>query len=745
MTTKETLHLPAMHGTAEIWRDAWGIPHVRAGTDHDAFAALGWVHAQDRLFQMESTVRKAVGRWSEWVGAAGLAGDRLARIMNAETAARRDVDNLGDEARGLLDSYAVGVNGFIAQGQFPPEFAILSCRPTAWEPWHSIAVMRQTGFLLGAVWMKLFRAAALPIVGADTVAKLRYDDGGNDRLCLPWSTDAARWQMDIDALRPSIEALLTEVEPGPSAGGSNSWVVGGALTPHGHPILMGDPHRELETPAMYAQAHVKSESFDVIGLTVPGVPGFPHVAHNAHVAWCVTVACMDLHDFYIEHFRQQGSEVRTAQGWEPTRRRTETIQVRDAAPVVVEVFETSHGPVVSGDPRSGLGIALRSAQFLDSDRSIDCLLRMLRARNVQALREATRGWGLVDHNLVAADIDGNIAHWVRARVPQRPRANGWLPVPGWLAEHEWQGIVPFDDMPGALNPPEHRIVTANNRVTADRDTPYLSTDCYPPHRARRIAERLEALETRSASAMEAIFADDLSLPARLFIEKLTALRIADPAASALRARIVHWDGHMDRHSHAASAYACLRLQLTEVVVQWSGLNGMAEASPSGATLGSTAALNQLWWIVPALLREDDTCLLGSRSWNDALAEALLRESLLTRSAAAWGDLHLPAVKHPLATMAPQFADRLNPPSAPIGGDADTVMATGFTPAAGLATTFSALARYSFDLADWNDCRWIVFQGASGIPGDAHALDQNAAWASNATIPMLFDWSRITDD
>ncbi|MDB5816464.1 MAG: penicillin amidase, partial [Rhizobacter sp.] len=508
--------------------------------------------------------------------------------------------------------------------------------------------------------------------------------------------------------------------------------------------LMGDPHRELETPALYAQAHVKGASFDVIGLSVPGVPGFPHVAHNQHVAWCVTVACMDLHDFYIEHFRDEGREVRTSSGWEETRLRVETIHVRGAEPVVIEVFETAHGPVVSGDPRAGLAIALKSAQFLDSDRSIDCLLRMLRARDVQSLREATRGWGLIDHNLVAADTSGNIAHWVRARVPERPRENGWLPVPGWLSKHEWSGVVAFEDMPAAVNPPEHRIVTANNRVTADRATPYLSTDCYPPHRARRIAVRLVGLDTLSADAMEAIFADDLSLPGQLFIEKMATLPVEEPAARKLRDLVAAWDGHMDRQSAAASAYACVRLQLTSVVAEWSGLAKLADASASGATLGATAAVNHLWWIVPALLRDDDACLLAGRTWSDALLEALHRESLLTRSATPWGDLHRPLVKHPLTILAPTLAPTLDAPSATIGGDADTVMASGFTPAAGLATTVSSMARYVFDLGDWNACRWIAFQGASGVPGDAHRLDQNAAWAEVRTVPMLYDWAIITN-
>ncbi|MBB5696493.1 penicillin acylase family protein [Muricoccus pecuniae] len=724
----------------DIWRDAWGIPHIRAANDRDAFAGLGFAHAQDRLWHMEMMRRKAVGRWAEWVGESGVASDRLARIVGAEAAALRDFAALGDEAQSMLEAYAAGVNAFLAlPGELPLEYRLLGAAPERWEPWHSIAVMRQIGFLMGSVWMKLLRAAALPVLGPEHVGKLRYDDGGCELLCTPWAAEAARPGMPLAELREAIADLLRTGAPDLTAGGSNNWALSGTRTASGRPVLMGDPHRELEVPAMYSQAHIAGATFDAIGLTVPGVPGFPHVAHNGAVAWCVTVSFMDLHDLYLEVFREDGLEVRTPGGWEAVRQRRETIRVRGRDDVALTVTETRHGPVIAGDPRSGHALALRSAQFDAPDRSFDCLPRMLRAGGVEALREATRGWGLIDHNMVAADTAGAIAHWVRAIVPDRPRANGWLPVPGWVAEHDWRGEVPFEHMPHQIDPSSGIIVTANNRVVADRGWPYLSTDCHPPHRARRIVARLEALERPDMGAMEAIFGDVESLPARLFRDRLIPLDLSGPVA-ALRDRIVAWDGAMRGASEEAAAYSRLRLHATRLVAR---LSSLSDPLPHhGSLMASSAILTHLWWAVPTLLRDDDTALLGGQDWAGVLREALEETAGDGADGAAWETLHVPRPRHPLSSLFPDSAALLDPPCAPVGGDCDTVMATGYHAGEGLRATYSSLARYAFEPGDWDACRWIVFQGVSGHHDSRHRSDQNKIWASVEMVPMLYRWDRI---
>jgi len=599
--------------------------------------------------------------------------------------------------------------------------------------------MRQIGFLMGSVWLKLLRAAALPVIGAEMALQLRYDDSGEDLLCMPQGAAAKRLEADLVALRPAIMELLATAKPDLTGGGSNNWAISGVLSGTGRPVLMGDPHRELEVPTIYTQAHIACDVFDVVGITVPGVPGFPHVAHNGKVAWCVTHAFMDIHDLFIERFRSEGGEALFRDQWEPTSRRTEQIRVRGGAPAEVEIWETRHGPVVVGDPRSGSALVLRSVQFAETDTSFDCLPRMLKSATVQALFDAVDDWGLIDHNLVAADTEGHVGHRVRAKVPARPRANGWLPVPGWTGEHEWEGMIPSAELPRSIDPPGHRIITANNRVVADGIGPYLCTDCHPPHRARRIAERLDQLARPTLDTMEPIYADVLSIPALMVKERLQGLAFTG-AAEEVRRAIVGWDGQMVADAVAPASYVRLRLALTRIVAQASGLGDIV-CTPKTTLLGPAAIVSQLWWVVPSLLRANDTRWLGGMSWDEALERAA-QQAGASADAALWGDLHAPVLQHPLSPVFPEAAHRLDMTCATIGGDNDTVFATGLMAGEGLATKYSALVRHSFDVGAWENCRWIVFQGASGDIGGTHRSDQNQAWAANQTIPMLYDWSAI---
>lgn len=743
MTGENIREIRGLRETVGVWRDPWGIPHIDAESDHDAFVALGYVHAQDRLWQMEMLRRKAVGRWAEWKGEDAVFGDKLARRLGGARVARRDYAAAGPEAKQMLDSYALGVNAYIEScGQVPVEYRLLGVQPEAWQPWHSIAVMRQIGFLMGSFWMKLFRAAALARVGSGNIGKLRYDDGGNELFCLPPGATGKRWNIALEALEPAIEELLKFAPHDATGGGSNNWAVDGGHTHSGRAILMGDPHRELEVLSMYTQAHLRSPGFDVVGLTIPGVPGFPHVGHNEHVAWCVTVAFVDMHDLYIEEFRADGAEYRTSSGWASSERHTESIGVRGACDASVHVVETQHGPVIIGDPAAGTAIVLKSVQFAETDHSFDCLPRMQRALNVEALFEATRGWGLIDHNLVAADTTGSIGHRVRGKVPDRSRANGWLPVPGWIDAHEWRGFVPFEAMPSSIDPEGGLIVTANNRVAGDVEWPYLSTDCIPPHRARRITERLSGLKVLSIESMKPVFGDIVSIPARLLQDRLARLDVAEPGAAALRETIVGWDGRMDAQSVAATAYSRLRVRVVEIVAEASGLVPPAIDGPWRAWMDASTAITHLWWIVPALLRDDDTALLGGRQWADVLVEALRREGAAEPAASIWSDVHAPMLVHPLSSVFPESADMLNLACVAVGGDGDTVLATAFNAGQGLQAVYSSLARYAFDVGVWKNCEWIAFQGVSGHPADRHRGDQNRAWGSLEMVPMLYDWDDI---
>ncbi len=739
-----TVRLPGLTDDVEVHRDEWGIPHVRARSSDDAFFAQGYVHAQDRLFQMDAARRKMEGRWAEWVGPAGVPADALARRLGVAAACRRDLDVANDETQAMLTAYAAGVNASLAGlDRLPMEYGLLGVEPEAWEPWHSIAAMRQRGYLMGSVWFKLWRAAAVRAVGPDRVGLLRYDDGGSDRLCIPPGADAERWVAALEDLAPALEAMAALADADATGGGSNNWAVSGSRTASGRPLLAGDPHRAFEMPGMYTQTHLACDDFDAIGLTVPGVPAFPHFAHNGSVAWSVTHAFADIHDLYVDLFSPDAGRYRFRDGWRPTDVRSERILVAGADPVDIEVVGTHHGPVVAGDPAQGAALTLRSMQFAETDRSFDCLLPMLRARTAAGLFDACEGWGLIDHNLVAADTTGSIGHLVRAVVPRRPRINGWLPVPGWTGEHDWDGMIPFEAMPRTSDPARGYLATANNRVVEDSaEGDYLMTDCHPSYRARRVEDRLSGLPAATAEDMRAISADVQSLSAPVFQRLLASVDVPDPRCAALRDLVVDWDARMAADSVAAGEYTAVRWALAAVLTERSGL-GAVERDPIVVPMQpGVDPANQLWWALPGLVRADDTSLLGGWTWTQAAAEAL-RRTVDDVDGAPWADRHPVAFSHPLAAAFPGEAGRLNPPGAHVGGDNETVLANGCYSSTGTRAVYGAVARYVFDVGNWDDSSWVVVTGASGDPDDPHHLDQHRLWAAGETVPMRYDWTAIT--
>ena len=726
-----------------LYRDEWGIPHVRAQSVHDVFVGQGYAHAMDRLWQMDASRKQMEGRWAEWVGAAALPADRLARRVRAAAASIRDYQALGADARAMVDAYAAGVNAYLSSHPAPPEYELVASAPEPWEGWHCIAAMRHRGYLMGSLWFKLWRAAALGAVSADDLVKLRYDDGGADRLCIPPGTDASRWIAGLADLREPIRALSLLAASADVDGGSNNWALAPGRTTTGRPILAGDPHRAFELPGMYAQMHLGCDQFDVIGLAIPGVPAFPHFAHNDQVAWCVTHAFADIHDLYVEQFdRAEPSRYRHRGDWLAATTAVEDIKVRGAAPAPVEIVETIHGPVVAGNPAHGFALTLKSVQFFDLDRSFDCLLPMLRASSVDSLFQAVRGWGLIDHNLVAADTGGHIGHLVRAAVPRRPAVNGWLPVPGWTGEYEWDGVIAAGQLPRTDDPARGYIVTANNRVvTAIPETgDYFCTDAHAPYRARRIEQLIDELGPASPQDMPGIHRDDLSAPAQLFQAALADVAPASAAARAIRDVVMGWDGRMSPGSAAAACYSRLRWALARIVGRRSGLAAAGRAGRLQLP-GGVSAVSHLWWVLPALLRSGDLALTGGRTWAELLAEALEEVAGEPRDV-PWGQLHTATLTHPLTPLLPGAPAWLSPAGAGVGGDNETVWATGCRAESGTAAVYGAVARYVFDVGNWDDCTWVVVGGASGDPASPHYADQHQAWSSCALIPMLYDWDVI---
>ncbi len=726
-----------MRGSVEILRDELGIPHVRAESLGGAFFGQGFTCAQDRLWQMEHDRRRASGRWAEVVGPIAVGRDAFLRRMGLARSAVRDLAALRADTREMFDAYAAGVNAFLASGApLPAEYALTGISPEPWEAWHCIAVYKIRHAFMGPLYRKLWRGALLREHGPELLAAIYA--GAAETLSVPPGEDHREPALLPAELATGVEALGA-LEPGDGA--SNHWALAGSRTASGKPLVAGDPHRPLELPNVYWQNHVRCVGFDAIGLSFAGVPGFPHFGHNAQVAWCITHGMADDQDLFVE--RLGARELALAE------RRTETVSVRGAAPAEVEILTTARGPVVLGGTHVGLGIALRWTTLVEPDSSFDCFLPMLAATSAAKLEDAMRAWVTPCNNLISADVAGSIRYRFRGRVPVRDPSNRWSPVPGESSAHAWRGYVPFDVLPAVADPPSGMLAAANNRP-AGAAAPYLGVDFSGASRVRRIFARLESLHEATVADMASIHADDLSLVAPLFVRALDGVEPASERAREALALLRAWDAHLAGDSVGAALYVAFREQLTFLAGGALGLTG-----PILGVLGEAAAaperLAMVWNAIPPLLsarfapREAHTAF----DWKALCAQAFERalaflEARLGPKLSEWrfARVHRTFAWHPSAIDL-EAARRLRPPpSVPMGGDGDTVLCGATVPGFSLRATAVSVARYVFDLSDWERSGWVVPHGVSGDPASPHYTDQLLAWAELRLLPMRYDWRGI---
>jgi penicillin amidase len=755
---------PAVKGIdrpIDILRDPEGIPHVRAQSSHDAFFGQGWVHAEDRLFQMEYDRRRAHGRWAEWVGPTGVENDRLFRRFRLDASARIDWEHASADTRAMLQAFADGVNAFIeSTARWGAEFDAVGARPDPWQPWDSIVVFKVRHLDMGPWKAKLWRARLLRHLGPELAAELTRPPQPHPMVIVP-PGEVYRGER-VDALRDmerhvSAMALVPGATSGGNAPqGSNNWALGGRRTASGKPLVAGDPHRALDVPNVYYQNHIACPEWDAIGLSFPGVPGLPHFGHNARVAWCVTHGMADYQDLYIERFDSSDPRRYEFRGeWREADVRRERIDVRGGEPIEIETVATHHGPIVVGDPRHGHAIACAYSAITGVNTTFDTFVPMLRAQSAAAIDAAMRPWVEPVNNFVFADVDGHIGYRARGHVPVRSSANAWIPVPGWTGEHEWRGMIPFEEMPALRDPDCGFIATANSLVAGAGYPHYIGLDYVPDFRTRRVVARIEPLEKATVDDMAAIHADRVCLPARELVEVLTGAlgkgsSAGDDTAAAL-ARLAAWDGVVDKDAVAPTIYEAFRERLTRDLLT-PMLGALASEAFAAVPGGGVAHMIRFKARLAALIRENDRRLLPPGSdWPAVLSRALggavaeLRASLgPDMNAWTWGRVHVTRPVHPLVAGFPDLAKTLNPPAVAISGDGETVNAAGYVPGAGYHVALTSVARYAFDLADWEQSGWVVPHGASGHADSRHWADQMRAWAECRLLPMRYEWRAIED-
>ncbi|HVJ10106.1 MAG TPA: penicillin acylase family protein, partial [Burkholderiales bacterium] len=511
-------------------RDRHGIPHIYASSLEDAHFALGFVHAQDRLWQMEMNRRIGAGRLSEVLGAAALETDRFMRTLGLRGVAEANLRHYDAETRRLLDAYAAGVNAFLEQRPvLPPEFWLLGITPEPWSAIDSVLWTKVMAWDLGSNW----RSELLRMRLSRTLSTERIQE-----FLPPYPGDVAPRLPDLKALYSGVEK-----KPAPDKvfsgteflGGSNSWAVSGSRSASGKPLLANDPHLGLTAPPVWYFAHLHAPGMDAIGGSLPGVPAII-VGRNDRIAWGLTASYADVQDLYLERLDAAFTQ------------REEVIKVKGAADENLTVRVSRHGPVISDVMRvaleaapRGYAVAMAWTALDDDDLTMQAALKISRARDWKGFLAGARDLHSPPQGATYADADGNIGFIAAGRVPLRKPANdlrGLAPVPGWDARYDWTGYLPFDELPRAFNPPGGSVVLANHKLVPPGYRHHISYEWQPPYRARRIEALLKG--PQDLSSFKRIQNDVVSLAARELLPRFIAAA-PDHDVSKLLSK---WDGTM---------------------------------------------------------------------------------------------------------------------------------------------------------------------------------------------------------
>ncbi len=763
--------LAGIQRPVEVLRDRWGIAHVYAQTVDDLFFAQGFVAAQDRLWQMEVWRRIAEGRLAEVAGPDYVARDTFARLLAYRGDMEAEWRSYAPDARRLIEAFVRGVNAQIAYvsadpARLPIEFQLAGFRPEPWTP--STVLARMAGYIMTRnARTEVQRARLASRVGIDRVPTLMpldppapltvpegldLDDISDEVLRLAAGADASvRWP-GLDA---STSGQKQDVRPDDGEAGSNNWVISGARSATGRPLLANDPHRSIQLPSLRYSIHLNGPGWNVIGAGEPALPGVA-AGHNDRVAFGFTIVGIDQQDLYVERLHPNDDQQYSFRGaWERMRTEQTTIPVLQEKPRLVELRFTRHGPVLHVDRIRRRAYALRWVGLEPGTAGYLASLSLNTARNWPEFLSAVERWKVPSENLVYADVEGNIG-WVAAGLaPVRRGWMGLLPVPGADGKFEWSGFLPGRELPQLFNPSSGFIATANHNILPDGYAHGLGYEFSAPHRFGRIVELLSGAGKLSVADFERMQHDEESLPARALVQALgDAYGGRDPvdpdARSAFR-MLVGWDGVLSKYSPAAALYRTW----TERLVAAVGAQDQAAPASMEAVLDALApesytTANASWVdgssrkppqrtrsrLAPERARETRQAILTGPPLAEAWRETVRRQGP-DPAKWSWGRMHRATFEHALATTAERSAV-LNLADVPRGGDGTTVNAT----AGGERQTNGASFREIIDLADWDRSVMINVPGNSAQPLSPHYGDLLPLWADGRYHPMLFSRAAV---
>jgi penicillin amidase len=745
------VHVAGLSAPVTVRRDGHGVPHIEAATEDDLFLAQGYVTAQDRLWQMDAFRRNANGELAEILGPSLLKHDKVQRVLQLRNTARRVYANLPASDRTRLDDYARGVNLFIDQhpGSLPAEFKLLFYRPRTWSGVDSVSIGLMMVQMLDTHWdVKLEReriAAKLndPGLEADLYPVGSWRDHPPTGLVVDWSQphpvppgtsddeddDRTQTKNAPPAAQEDLSALRTSLGLPDCAGcasGSNNWVITGRHTASGKPLLSNDMHLGLTEPNIWFMADLKAPGYHAAGVTLPGMP-FVIAGHNEHVAWGFTALYADVQDLYIEKLDGKGNYQAPDGSWKPLAVDREVIHVRGGKDVTLDVQSTAHGPMLNSIfAKETRPIALKWTLYDPMLNSLP-LYQIDVAANWAEFSAALATWSWPTQNVVYSDDQGHIAYQAVGRVPLRPAGLQGVPIQD--AAHKWQGYIPFEKMPGAVNPPSGFLATANSRVTTEKSPYLLTLEWESPYRVERIYKSLEGRDHLTPQDLLAVQTDiysevDQELGHRFAYAIDHTPGVDDrlrKAADLMRS----WDGRLTADSAAASIITQARQALWPLILEpklgkgagdyrWSERNFAEEEIVMHAKTD---------WLPP-----------GYKNWDALLTEAVrkgMKDGKASGDVTRWayGSWHVVDIEHPLAGFLPLVGRVAGTGAQPLSGDTTTVKQVG--------RDFGPSQRFTMDWSNIDGSTENIVLGESGNPLSPYFRDQWNDWYGGTTFAFPF--------
>ncbi len=757
------IEIAGLHAPIEVLRDEHGVPHLRAQSLEDLCFAQGYVTAQDRLFQMDLSRRLALGQLSEILGPGTVPLDEENRTLGFPEVTERAANESDPESKELMDAYSAGVNAFIAshRDRLPIEFVLLRYQPRPWRNADSFGVALNMSKSLNNTWRDdLAREKVRAKVPPELYADLYPDHSDFDRPVAEMSPakSAARAPAKAGRLLPPMEELhkiadprgtddaahepmppdpagsiLIGLLPMSAAGaadlGSNNWVVSGAHTKSGKPLLANDPHLAHSIPSVWYMIHLEAPGLDVSGVSLPGLP-MVIIGHNQRIAWGMTNTGPDVQDLYAETFNPRNpDEYFHNNEWVKAQNRQETIPVHRAKDFIFQVKVTRHGPVISHDGNQELALRWTA---LEPGALRFPFLKIDRASNWQEFTDALRDFTGPMQNFVYADVGGNIGYYAAGWVPIRKHGDGSVPAPGSTDDYDWTGYIPFEDFPHAYNPPSGIIATANGRVVPDGYPYFITRRWAEPFRTARIFQLLEAGKQFTVADMLRIQTDILSLEDRWLAAELVRAAKAHPPSTPDARYALSLLGNYDGVAHADSA-ATLVCEITRKVLLQRILTPKLGSDISSydwpmSTIFLMNVLKNKWarWLPPGDADFDATLV---KSLEEGVAQIPLLVGSSDRAAWKWGET-IPLTFRNRLTLAFPFLERfLNVGPLPQAGTETTVKQT--TPTVGPSM------RMVVDFSNLEDSVQNITVGESGQVMSEYYKDQFDAWYHGRSFPMLF--------